>query len=54
MGEKAEIIRGLRREGYRITDLLKISKLPKSTYYYEEHREDYDVRNEEIIAVIGQ
>lgn len=26
--------------------------MPRSTYYYEEHREDYDARNEEIIAEI--
>jgi transposase InsO family protein len=31
---------------------LKISKLPKSTYYFEEHKEDFDIRNEDIIESI--
>ena len=35
-----------------MTDLLKISKLPKSTYFFEVTKKDYDIRNEGIIAEI--
>ncbi|MDY4796298.1 MAG: IS3 family transposase [Floccifex porci] len=34
-GEKAAVIQDLVKEGHRLADLLKISELPKSTYYYE-------------------
>lgn len=35
-----------------MTDLLKISKLPKSTYFFEVTKKDYDIRNEGIITEI--
>ncbi len=34
-------------------DLLKISGIPRSTYYFEGHKEDYDIRNKDIMEAIN-
>ncbi|WP_143404428.1 IS3 family transposase [Merdibacter massiliensis] len=52
-GEKAKVIKELvNKEGYRLSDLLKASKLPRSTYYFESNKSNIDDKNKEIINEI--
>ncbi|MCQ2598708.1 MAG: IS3 family transposase [Treponema sp.] len=39
-GEKAEVLKELRKEGYRLNYLLKAANMPKSTFYFETTKKD--------------
>ncbi len=52
-GEKAEIVRELREQGYLLKYLLKAMRLARSTYYFEIGKDDpIGSRNKELAAEI--
>ena len=54
-GEKAKVLEELRREGFRLTYLLKAANIPKSTYYFEISKKDAILeRNQALIQEIQE
>ena len=54
-GEKAKVLEELRKEGFRLTYLLKAANIPKSTYYFEISKKDAILeRNQALIQEIQE